>query len=692
MLNSSVVTPSARPPYLDDPRTLSTEKTGDVSPAVDTSFSSPGEPRTAAVRPGAKPPVEDAGLPIDPRRLLWAFRRRWRWIVISALTGLVLGTGVGLLRMHTRYTAEFQLIKRYTPPTLQAGATGEPYKPRQFANSTLASAAESTNVLERVARKSNPPVSATDLKHAVTVKEDKLTDFITMTISDNHSAEATVALAKTWSEEIIDFTREIQSQESHEIRKVIQSQLDANQTELQGIETQLTKLSGGQLLSADTQVESFVHIQEDIDAHYEAARMDLESITSQLSGFKAELLRHTPAAEELRQAKADLNALQSRYTDKNPLVVECLDKIATLEARIKKQQASGTAMDLSDLTNHSGTAVGDQLYMRMVEMENQRGAAERRVADLGKQREMFTKSPEKVSQMMELMQRKAMLHTAQTMLLGRFQEVRIYEDNAPAYYGVFAPADVEHIGKTTRLFKITLLGAGGTVFGTFAAAGVVLLLGVVDGKLRTPGEAAKAAGAPLLAALPGGVRRLPAAEEAAAAKLWTRWLGGQGEARRLRTVWCVGGPGGENDFWRMMLAEAQRLLPGLVVIDGGRTPLPALEVLPQGSLHEWQHGQPFAVVRCAVAGGSLHQMHDLQYFIESRLTEGTEVWLRLDGPAQEPATGVVRAAGSAPLLLVPLHDETTGSFLKEQAGLLRHVGVAPCGVVATNDVLLPAAV
>ena len=350
-------------------------------------------------------------------------------------------------------------------------------------------------------------------------------------------------------------------------------------------------------------------------------------------------------------------------------------------------------MDLSDLTNHSGTAVGDQLYMRMVEMENQRGAAERRVADLAKQREMFTKSPEKVSQMMELMQRKAMLLTAQTMLLSRFQEVRIYEDNAPAYYGVFAPADIDHIGKTTKkaVQDHAPLGAGGTVFGTFAAVlGVVLLLGVVDRKLRTPGEAAKAAGAPLLAALPGGPRRLPAAEETAAAKLWTRWLGGQGEARRLRTVWCVGGHEGENDFWRMMLAQAttpaarpagDRRRPQPPARAGGSATGIAARVAARANRSR--------SCACPVAAGSLNQMHDLQYFIESRLTEGTEVWLRLDGPVQEPATGVVRAAGAEPPCCSRRCTARRRAFLKEQAGLLRHVGVAPCGVVATNDVLLP---
>lgn len=684
------MTPSDRLPYLDDPRALARARSGEVPAAAENPFSALGD-RTPAAGPAGKPAAEEeSSLPIDPWRILWGLRRRKRWLWLGALAGLSLGTGFGMLKMHTRYEATFQLIKRYTPPTLQVSTTGEPYRPRQFANSTLASAASSPNVLERVSRKSNPTVSPEQLKLVTNVKEDKVTDFVTLTIAGNLSAENTVDLAKIWSDEIINFTREIQSQESREIRKVIQSQLDANQTDLQGIDSQLAKFSGGgQLLGADSQAGTFVRLQEEVDTRYDTARVELDSITSQLDGLKSELQRHTPMSEELRQAKAELIAFQARYTDKNPLVVERMEKIASLEAQLKQQQESKVPLDPSDLNNHSGTAIGDQLYMRLVELENQRGVAERQVADLTKQHDMYAKSPEKVSQIMELLQRKEMLRTAQAMLLGRFQEVKIYEDNAPAFYGVFAPPEVEQVAVSTKLFKVSILAVVGTVVGTFFGLGTVLLLTVADPRLRTRGEAAKAAGAPLMVSLAGGEARSEAVDEAAAAALWTRWLGTQGDARRLRTVWCTGGHAGEEDFWRMILAQAHRLLPGLLVIDGGRTPSPALAELPQGSLTEWQPGPAFAAVSCPVPALALAQVRDLQYFIESRLTEGMEVWLRLDGPVREPALGIVRAAGSAPLLIASLHDTTTGSFLGEQAGLLRTVGLPPCGVVATNDAAAP---
>jgi hypothetical protein len=374
-----------------------------------------------------------------------------------------------------------------------------------------------------------------------------------------------------------------------------------------------------------------------------------------LTSLQAELLRHTPEAEELRQARADLDAFRARYTDQNPLVQERVAKIAALEAILKKQAAAPVA-DVSDIASHSGTLVADQLYLKMVDLENQRSASARRVEELGKQHELFAKSPETVSQIVELLQRKQMLRTAQALLLGRLQEVRIYEENAPAYFGVFAPADIERVAVTTKAFQVTVLGVVGTVCGTLIALGLVLLATIADRKLRTPNEAAKAVGAPVLGSLAPG----EGARSLAGAKLWMRWLGGRGEVNR--------------------------------VIDGGQTPSPALAALPQISyLDPWENTPSFAAVSCPVGAMPLAQIRDLQYFIENRVAEGVEVWLRLDGTVQEPAVGIVRANACTPLLLAPLNARTTAAFLHEQAELLRHVGAPPCGVVALNDLSLASA-
>jgi capsular polysaccharide biosynthesis protein len=659
-------------------------------PSPVSSHSQPTEPVVVAWAPPLYKVEEPFSLPFDPLRVLWGLRRGQRWIFAGALAGLLLGGGIGLLETQTRYQAVIQLLRRSAPPITQTAVNGEPYKPREFTHSTLANVASSPNVLDRVARKAVPPISARQLKESITVEEDKLTDFLTLTLSGYKSPQATVALAKLWSEEIISVTREMQAQETHDIRRGIQTQIDANQAELQSLDEQMTKFpNAGLMLGADTQADSFVKMQDDIDARYNAARLELEGYTSQLAGLQAELLRHTPEAEELRQARADLDAFRARYTDQNPLVQERVAKIAALEAQLKKQAAAPVA-DVSDIASHSGTLVADQLYLKMVDLQNQRSASELRLQELAKQHELFAKAPETVSQIIELLQRKQMLRATQALLLGRLQEVRIYEDNAPSYYGIFDPADVDRVMVTTKAFQVTLLSVGGALCGTLFALGLVLLAVLADRKLRTPNEAAKAAGAPVIASLAAG----DALSARSGAKLWMRWLGStRGDTHRLRTVWCPTNDAAEEKFWQTILVQARALLPGLIVIDGGEPPSAALAALPAAShLDRWEKKPPFSVIRCPMLGMQLPQITELHYFIENRVAEGIEVWLRLTGPVQEPAAGIVSSVASTPLLLAPLNAGATAAFLHEQADLLRHIGAPPCGVVALNDLSLASAV
>src|SRR5205823_3660197 len=106
------------------------------------------------------------------------------------------------------------------------------------------------------------------------------------------------------------------------------------------------------MFSGDVQVDTFVRAQSEIDSKYEATKVDLEGITSQLNSLRAELQRQTPAADGLRQARAELDQFRMRYTDENPLVIERVDKVKLLEEQLKKETAvpSGSVTNFADYT------------------------------------------------------------------------------------------------------------------------------------------------------------------------------------------------------------------------------------------------------------------------------------------------------------------------------------------------------
>ena len=615
-----------------------------------------------------------SSLPFDPQRFLGALRRHRHWLWRGAVAGLTLAVGVGFLKAKTRYEVSLELIKRYTQPTFQFGINGEPYKPRVFTASTLASAARSPNVLERVARRFGHGVSADLLKTSILVKEDRVTDFVTLTLSGYQSPAATVELAKVWTDEVVSFTGEMQSQDSRAIRLVLQTQLAGNQRELEQLDKATMKLTGSErLMAADAQVDGYLHSQAEAETKYETARTELQSVTSKIEGVKAELQQLTPLTEELRTARAELDQFRTRYTDQNPLVIDRLEKVAALEARLKAPEKPVGGTDVNSL---SGTFVSNALYLRMVELENQRDAVERQMQELEKKRAQYQDTPVDTSQIMEMLQKKQTLRTAQSLLLSRLQEVRLFEENPPAFYGVFAPADIENIVTKRKALKVAVYGIGGTIGGAFCALGAVLLAGFRDPKLRTRGEAAKTLGVPLLGALVAG-----GSEDSAelAGKVWARWIGNAPGGKRARAVWSPALDASENDFWRMMLGEARKLLPGLLVVDCGASPLPALAELPRIT----DDAGDFAMIHCPIENCSLHEARQFAEWIEVRLARGCDVWVRFAGPVQEPATTLARCL-HAPLVLVPLHRTEVG-FWKEQTALFRHSAIPLCGALVLNE-------
>ena len=635
------------------------------------------EDAAATEAPPAAPAAGGNGsstLPFDPQRFLGALRQHRHWLWRGAVAGLALAVSVGFLKAKTRYEVSLELIKRYTQPTFQFGINGEPYKPRVFTASTLASAARSPNVLERVARRFGHGISADLLKGSILVKEDRVTDFVTLTLSGYQSPAATVELAKVWTDEVVSFTGEMQSQDSRAIRLVLQTQLAGNQRELEQLDKATMKLTGSErLMAADAQVDGYLHSQAEAETKYEAARTELQAVNSKIEGVKAELQQMTPLAEELRTARAELDQFRTRYTDTNPLVIDRLEKVAALEARLKAPEKPVGGTDVNSL---SGSFVSNALYLRLVELENQRDAVERQMQELEKKREQYRDTPVDTSQIMEMLQKKQTLRTAQSLLLSRLQEVRLFEENPPAFYGVFAPADIENIVTKRKTLKVAVYGMGGTIGGAFCALGAVLLVGFRDPKLRTRGEAAKTLGVPLLGALGAG-----GSEDSAelAGKVWARWIGNAPGGKRARAVWSPALDASENDFWRMMLGEARKLLPGLLVVDCGATPLAALAELPRIT----DDAGDFAMIHRPIENCSLHEARQFAEWIEVRLARGCDVWVRFAGPVQEPATTLARCL-HAPLALVPLH-RTEVSFWKEQTALFRHSAIPLCGALVLNE-------
>jgi capsular polysaccharide biosynthesis protein len=606
--------------------------------------------------------------PIGTLRVVAGIWKRKYWVLLGAVLGLVGGIWYGLAVAASRFEVSAQIIKQQQTAAVRIGPNGEPYRPRLFINSTLMEAATSMKLLQSVAAKSNPRVPAGWLKKTAHIAEDKNTDFATMTLSGYHSPSATVDLANLWASEFVEFSREMQRQESREVRILVEKQVASNQTELQTIEVRLAKFGRDGLLTPELTGDAKQNAA-DVFEKYESVHAQLATLAEKIDNLRSELLRQSPQADEIRAARIELGLYRTRYTERNPLVIERVERLVALEAE-NKLLVEEIRKDPSIAA--SLTAIGAEIYAKIVDLELERGALKRQEGILEKLREQAKQSPEQAMKIAELLESRANLKAAQISLLGRLEEARFFEESAPGYYSIFTPAALDRMSVRSRSMKISVFSLAGLLGGGMCGLMLAMCGALADPRLRTAAEAAAIVGAPLFASVPVDCNPEKAVE--LGGKLWLRWIGGYAQTKRPRAVWTPAPDKGEEFFWKLLLAQARKLSPALLIVDCGSTRSAALAALPQSKLFNTADLPTPAAMHCPLDDFGPSESAELASLIK-RCTES--------GRAQERAARLARSA-QAPLLVLSLHTHTV-AFWREQAALLTHSVGPLSGVVATNE-------
>jgi uncharacterized protein involved in exopolysaccharide biosynthesis len=641
----------------------------------------PATPAPAGAVPPPGPPDDDVpGLPVDPQRLLGGIWQRRRWLVLGSLAGLAFGFAYALVFTSTRFSVSAQLIRREVPSSFRAGEIGESYKPRMLTTPTLVGLAGSDNVLNRVVLKAEPRISLGLLRNSIEIRDVRGTDYVQLILSGYESATATVALANLWAQEIVEFTREMQSRESKEIRQYLQQQIDSTETELKRINTSILEYSRREgLVDADRQIDAYLRALGELDLNYESARLDHDAAGFALKSLEAELANQSPLADKLRTARTELEEAQSRYTDKNPIVQEKLERVRALEKDIARVVPAETGGDLS---HFAGTFLGNTFYLQVIELRNQREALKQQMEQLNRLRDearaKLAAIPEKQLGLAQLARTRQSLEGARSLLFSRLREAQLFEERSPGYYQVFSPATMDTVAVRTKLIKLLAFAFAGLVAGTGTALAAALGAELLDFRLRTGPEAARAWRAPLFSALPGP-------DPGAAARIWLRWLGRRATSGHVRAVLVPSPDGSEEQFWAALIPEAHRLLPGLVVIDFTTTntaPPPALAALPSGELAALPTGSGPVLVTMRIDAMSLASAQETIAHLRQAAAGGRELWCRLPGPLREPLTSLARV-GAPPLVVVCAGCETLG-FWRDQSALLAGTVGTAAGVVLTG--------
>jgi uncharacterized protein involved in exopolysaccharide biosynthesis len=606
------------------------------------------------------PPGPSAAAPgfeiiFDPFRFGGALLERYRWILIAAAAGLMLFLAAGLLRARDKFEASARLIKREPSNSFRAGEIGEAYKPRTLSSATLVASALSDNVLARVSAKSEPALSLGMIRLGATAAELRGTDFLQLTIRHTHSRQAAADLVNLWAGEIVEFSRDLQSRESREVRSYLQQQLETTDADLSRLNQEVLEFSRREnFIDADKQTDVFLRQVADLDLRYETARIDLQTVEFKLKALESELARYGAANDRLVSARAELRDALGRYTDKNPVVQNLRSKVAALEAETAAAPAAAS------LADYASTAVGGNLYLELIDLRARRDGAEKQLAGLTALRDQarlrVEELPEKVAALAKLRLGQRGLETARQLLAARLREATLFSERSPGYYQIFSVATPQSVGATSRYVKIILYAFVGLVFGGGVGFLLVVARELFDQRLRSAAEARKIFQAPVLAVLEPDSDPTPVV-----GSLWITWAAPAAHRDRPAVLWAPQPDAREAALWEALLAEAARLQPELRTLDAGASPSPAL---PGAARLD-----PATLTLAAASAAA-------------RAHADAPRWVRLAGDTVEPTLTLARAWGGA-VLIVPA-DRAPLSEWQRHARLLREAGVPLHGLIVTG--------
>ncbi|MEO0793778.1 MAG: hypothetical protein AAFX93_01375 [Verrucomicrobiota bacterium] len=430
---------------------------------------SPSE-KSSSSAPGFKFP-----LGFDPLRWVYALVLRCYWPIGFALVLAVIGFVVGSSFNTMTYSVSLQLIKKPVTSVIKAAEQGNAFRPRELNDRSLRSTLFANEAIYKTATAMG--IDPEKLKGSVDIEQLEGTDFFYITVHSDQSAQAAIDTVKLWADEIVYYTIGLQRRESVTMLELLDEESSDLARDLEEVNQRLLNFSSdNDFLDGDKQLEASLRAIATMELQLEDARILLKSKSEQLKSLVSELQELSPISDQLKSANEELAELRGRYTDSNPLVKEKLYAIEYLKEKLKEEKEDPG----DDLRRYTGTPLGNQLYLEVVQARNQLLQLNQRVKEyerlLEEQKGRLQHLPRQILRYSELLQQRDQLRGAFELLNSRLQEARIFAENAPGYWEVFQNPSMGDVSATVNRKKALLLGFAGFSGGAFLGLALSVFL------------------------------------------------------------------------------------------------------------------------------------------------------------------------------------------------------------------------
>jgi uncharacterized protein involved in exopolysaccharide biosynthesis len=508
-------------------------------------------------------------LPFDPVRLLAGVLSRWPWIVIGMTIFGTIGTIIGIRITHPSFEISASLIKRRVPQTVQTSETGQAYRPVDLNDATLLATLLASEPLDLALKRTRNGVEPERIRLLVEANQLEGTDIFFITYHSPLSPEDAVEFTTIWAEEINSYTQRLQQTEAREVRLILQKEVADLEKQIDETDSRILAFSKEKdYLGGVAQVSAALAKLAQIELQLETARTTAESKAEQLANLTDQIRRQSPIDLQLKTAKEELANLRATYTDANPLVQAKLQSIDYLTSQAAKNAGNGE----TDYGFYTGTQLGNQLYLSILDTRNELLEANSQIHSLEKihktTSERIAEFPGIISAYDALQKKRATITEGLSLMSNRLKEAEIFASGAPGYWQVFQTPDPRSIIPSSLIKKPIALGAAAGIAGGGIAVLLTLLLTHRTSR-RSILECCAATHAPLVACIP------TTHEENAIDAIkhfWITRLSPRRGTRELILFWTPAlDPADERRFWSML---------SIVAFEDTRTPVRVLDLTP----------------------------------------------------------------------------------------------------------------
>jgi protein involved in polysaccharide export with SLBB domain/capsular polysaccharide biosynthesis protein len=467
--------------------------TGGVTPSLESGMvpSVGGVPQVKVVKRTESAPANGMVLPFDPLRLVAALLRHWKWLPLAGLVLLVPALVASMWRFRDSYTVTVQLIRREVGTTIRASQLGEAFKPRQVTVATVVNVMQSPKLLAKVGSQLKPPLTARQLLGQLTIKPERDTDLITVTLKGFGSAQNTANQINLYAQEVVALTAQMQSDEAAELDRFLRGQIEQSNAELDAAnKEQLDFSRTADFYDNDRETEAYLRQLSDVETRLETTRANSKSVEFRIASFERELGQQNQLALALNKARDARDALGIAYTTNNPVFKDAQDRVAALEAQFIRENAGGS----NQIANfrYSENTLANDLYLRLLTLYGERETLNKDLAQVtefwSKVQEKLKALPEKNQHHARIAARQQSLMAARDLLMGRQREAQVYKDSSPGLYRQFAKATEESVATTSRWKKTLIVSFVALVFGVGAALLLVCGNELLDFRIVSAGD------------------------------------------------------------------------------------------------------------------------------------------------------------------------------------------------------------